>query len=351
QLLKNKFDRIIGELEDATRREMNNLDANQRLDQQKTPEELQEEEAQRKLAKSQDAEQQNAEKMEDIAKKMEKLFKDATRNGDIETDTMKKMAEALDSMKELAKEDLPEVEQKLGEAQDQKSTPEKTDKDLKEAIEKQKEALKKMQEAVKKANEANQNFEASTFVNRLKRAASDQDGIKAALVSALTGKESIAGATDKNIDPAKGRLLDELDLQQKRTSGDIRWIQEDLGHFHARTQKEIHKELLDEMKKENIDLALETLRQKLDLTNSFVPAAIAKRSADKLREWAKKLEGDKDGGGDGDGEGDGGSQEEKDFEFMLKVMRMVQTQQDIRARTRSLEQMLRSLNLRKQPNQ
>ena len=45
QLLKNKFDRIIGELEDATRREMNNLDTNERLDQQKTPEELQEEDA------------------------------------------------------------------------------------------------------------------------------------------------------------------------------------------------------------------------------------------------------------------------------------------------------------------
>ncbi|MDB4512553.1 hypothetical protein N9096_01110, partial [bacterium] len=72
--------------------------------------------------------------------------------------------------------------------------------------------------------------------------------------------------------------------------------------------------------------------------------------AEKLREWAKKLEGDKDGGGGGGEGGGGGSQEEKDFEFMLKVMRMVQTEQDIRSRTRSLEQMLRSLNLRKQPN-
>ena len=40
-----------------------------------------------------------------------------------------------------------------------------------------------------------------------------------------------------------------------------------------------------------------------------------------------------------------GGGEEKDFEFMLKVMRMVQAEQDIRGRTRSLEQMLRSMKL------
>ena len=356
QLLKNKFDRIIGELEDATRRGMNNLDANERLDQQKTPEELQEEDAQRELAKSQDAEQQNAEKMKDIAEKMEKLFKDATRNGDLDTDTMKKMAETLDSMKELAEEDLPEVEKKLSEAQDQKSTPEKTDKDLKEAIEKQKQALEKMQEAVKKANEASQNFEASTFVNRLKRAASEEDGISAAFRSAMLGEDKkaeipLTGGVPDSIDPIHRRLIKDLDLQQKRTTGDIRWIQEDLGHFHARTQKDIHKQVLDEMKESNIDVKLETLRQRINKNQSFLAAAGSKSLADTLREWASLLEGDKDGGGGGGEGGGGGDQEEKDFEFMLKVMRMVQTEQDIRARTRSLEQMLRSLNLRKQPNQ
>jgi hypothetical protein len=104
------------------------------------------------------------------------------------------------------------------------------------------------------------------------------------------------------------------------------------------------------MKDYNIDTMLETLRQEIGKNQSFTSAVRSKQLAEKLREWAKKLEGDKDGGGGG-GEGDGGgSQEEKDFEFMLKVMRMVQTEQDIRSRTRSLEQMLRSLNLRKQPN-
>ena len=45
--------------------------------------------------------------------------------------------------------------------------------------------------------------------------------------------------------------------------------------------------------------------------------------------WAEKLEGPKPDGNGGDGDGGSGGGEEKDFEFMLKVMRMVQAEQDI----------------------
>ena len=50
QLLKQRFDRLIGELEDAARREQNNLDTNERLDQLNKPEDLQNEENKEKLA-------------------------------------------------------------------------------------------------------------------------------------------------------------------------------------------------------------------------------------------------------------------------------------------------------------
>ena len=45
--------------------------------------------------------------MRDLAERMEELFKDAARNGDIDKETMKKMAESLKSMKELGQQDLP----------------------------------------------------------------------------------------------------------------------------------------------------------------------------------------------------------------------------------------------------
>ena len=358
QLLKQRFDRLIGELEDAARREQNNLDTNERLDQLNKPEDLQNEENKEKLAQQEDAEDQNAEKMEEITKKMEELFKDAARNKSIEKETMKKMADSLQNMKELAKQDLPEIEKKLNESQDNKSTPEKAKKDLQEAIEKQKEALKKMQETIKKANEANNNFEASTFINRLKRAASDEDGISNKLVSSLTGQKSEskkaatpllgAAAESDTFDPVFRRMIEMLGTQQRRTGSDVNWIQEDLANFYARTQKEIHKEIVDDMKKSEISLKLEGLQTRISKNRSFTAALEAKKWGAQLREWAKKLEGTPPDAAGGDGGGEGGANpEEKDFEFMLKVMRMVQAEQDIRSRTRSLEQLMRSVELRK----
>ena len=357
QLLKQRFDRLIGELEDAARREQNNLDTNERLDQLNKPEDLQNEENKEKLAQQEDAEDQNAEKMAEIAKKMEELFKDAARNKSIEKETMKKMADSLQNMKELAEQDLPEIEKKLNESQDNKSTPEKAKKDLQEAIEKQKEALEKMQETIEKANEANNNFEASTFINRLKRAASDEDGISSKFTSTLAGKSPeskkasspLAGADPESdkFDPVFRRMIETLTTQQRRTGSDVNWIQEDLANFYARTQKDIHKELVDSMKDFDIGLKLEALQSRIAKNRSFTAASQAQQLAAQLREWAKKLEGTPPEGGGGGGEGGGASPEEKDFEFMLKVMRMVQAEQDIRSRTRSLEQLMRSVELRK----
>ena len=347
QVIKKRFDRVISELEDAARKELNNLDENERLDKNNTAEELQSEEAKEQLSESEQKEAENAEKMKEIAKKMEEIFKDAARNGDLDQKTMKEMADALQNMKELGEKDMPEVEKKLGEAQDQKSTPEKTEKDLKEAIEKQKEALEKMQETIEKANQANENFEASTFVNRLKKSSADEGSIGNSLNSALTGKLAIVGAAPNSddIDPANQRLLGELSGQQRSVTNDVRWIQEDLERFYARTQKPIHKEVYENMAKSLIDEKLERLREKIQMNHTFTSRKLSKNWSDRLMSWAEKLEGPKPDGNGGGGEGGSSGGEEKDFEFMLKVMRMVQAEQDIRGRTRSLEQMLRSLKL------
>ncbi|MDA7608475.1 hypothetical protein N9168_04280 [Akkermansiaceae bacterium] len=347
QVIKKRFDRVISELEDAARKELNNLDENERLDKNNTAEELQSEEAKEQLAESEQKEAENAEKMKEIAKKMEAIFKDAARNGELDQKTMKEMADALQNMKELGGKDMPEVEKKLGEAQDQKSTPEKTEKDLKEAIEKQKEALEKMQETIEKANQANENFEASTFVNRLKKSSADEGSIGNSLNSALTGKLAIVGAAPNSddIDPANQRLLGELSGQQRSVTNDVRWIQEDLERFYARTQKPIHKEVYEDMAKSLIDEKLERLREKIQMNHTFTSRKLSKNWSDRLMSWAEKLEGPKPDGNGGGGDGGSGGGEEKDFEFMLKVMRMVQAEQDIRGRTRSLEQILRSLKL------
>ncbi len=338
QMLKGQFDRVIGELEDLARRETDLNDENQRLEKLEGPQ-LQEAPNRERLGTQKDAERENAERMRDLAQHMEQLFKDANRNGDIDKETMKRMAESMQSMQELGNQDMPKVEKKLGDAGDQRTTPEQSKQDVQKAVEEQQKVLEKMKKAIEQANEANRNFEASTFVNRLKKAASEQDGVAAALVDSF---DRTLGLRREELDPADLRKLDDLVRQHSQTASDVRWIQEDLGHFFARTQKTVHRDLLDAMRESKIDLALDDNRQRLGRNEGFRATDSARHWAGKLREWAKMLEDDKKQGGGGGGGGGGGNSEDEDFEFMLRVMRMVQSEQDLRARTRVLEQLRRS---------
>lgn len=340
QMLKSKFDRNITEFEDLARREQELLDENQRLE-RLSGEELQKEESKNHLSAQDQAESETKRRMDDLTKRMEDLMKDAARNGDIDKDTLKKMAESLKSMQELSQQDVPKVQEKLGDSQDQSNTPEKAQKDVAKAVEEQKKVVEKMQQAIDKANEANRQFEAGTFVNRLKKAAGEEDGIASVLINSF---DRILGARSNKLDPSDGRRLNDATTQQLNTASDVRWIQEDLAHFYARTQTESFKGILEEMKSSRIDIELEEVRLLLSANKSYTATEGTKKWAAKLTEWAKKLEGDKDKDGGGGGGGEGGqSPEDEDFEFMLRVMKLVQQEQDIRAQTRALEQLHRSV--------
>ena len=337
QMLKNKFDRNITEFEDLARREMELFDENQRLE-RLSGEELQTPENTKRLEVQEQAEAETQRRMEELTERMESLMKDAARNGDIEKDTLKKMAESLKSMQELSETDIPKVREKLGESQEQSNTPEKTQEDVAKAVEEQKKVVEKMQEAIDKANDANRQFEAGTFVNRLKKAAGEQNGIASSLIEAY---ERILGRKNSKLDPTDQRRLNEAVGQQANTAADVRWLQEDLGHYFARTSTESFKEILDEMRSSQIDIGLEEIRSLLSANHSFRATENSKKWADQLTAWAAKLEGEKDQDGGGGGGGGSPSPEDEDFEFMLRVMKLIQQEQDLRAQTRALEQLRR----------
>lgn len=347
QLIERRTKDAINRLEDLMRKEQENLDENKRLD-RKDGEELQKDENQEKLGKQENSELDNADRMKDLAEEMEDIFKEASRNGEIDTDTMKKLSETSQRMKEMAEKQMPDVAKKLQDSQNQRNTQEKTDKDVEDAVKKQEELLQEMQETIQKANEANRQLEAGTFVNRLKKAASDEEGIASSLIGALNrsadSENLIAGRTYEELDPTDQRLFLELYTQQDQTNSDVRWIQEDLGHFFSRTQKEAHKKLLDAMRDSAVDDHLDELKTEIKLAHAYLSLDQSKEWAAQLREWAKELENASDQGGGGGGGGGQQNSEDQDFEFMLKVMKMIQKEQDIRARTRSLEQLKRALD-------
>lgn len=355
QLLKSQFDRIINELEDLARKELNALDENERLEKLKG-EDLQTEEGKERLADQEKTEDENVRAMEELTKRMEQLMQDTARNESIDKETMKKMAEAMKSMQELSDKEMPEVSEQLQAAGEASNTPEKSKDDVKKAVEEQKEVVEKMNQALADAKDANKRFEASTFVTRLKKAAEEQNGIATGLIASLA---STIGMRKFEVDPSDKRKLVEVTKQLTLTSSDIRWIQEDLGHYYSRTNEDIFKQVVELMRDSKIsvneeknildvtiDIGLQKIHDKLESNQTFTAIETSKKTADKLNEWAALLEGalDDDAGGGGGGGGAPNSEDE-DFEFMLRVMKMIQQEQDLRSRTRVLEQLKRDANL------
>lgn len=345
QMLKNQFDRNIAELEEVARHELELYEENQRLERLEG-DELQLEDNQKRMNAQESGERQNTRRMEELTERMESLLQDAIRNGEIAKDTLKKTAEALATLQDLSQEAMPEVSDLLAEAQQPSNTPEKAQQDVQSAVEKQAEVLKKMEQAIAQATDANQDFEAGTFVNRLKKAAADQQTIASTLVE---GFSAMLGQTTAQLDPREQRRIDDASSQQSATASDIRWLQEDLSHYFARTDLAAFKQIYDAMRDSSIDQGLEQVRQRLAKSHAYQATEEATLWATRLTEWAALLEdANQEAGGDGGG-GGGGSPEDQDFEFMLRVMRMVQKQQDLRGQTRALEQLRRSSNSKMQP--
>jgi hypothetical protein len=152
----------------------------------------------------------------------------------------------------------------------------------------------------------------------------------------------------EQLDPAELGRLDDIARRQSETSSDVSWIQEDLGHFFTRTDKEVFGEIMRLMAESGISIGLQDVRLMIGRNHGFDAASEADTWAAKLREWASMLEDSGEAGGGGGG-GGGGSDPDEDFEFMLRVMRLVQQEQDIRARTRALETLRRSLETDREP--
>jgi len=337
--VKGLMDDTIAKLEDAMRAEQENSDENKRIEKDlKDPKKAAE--AKDKLPEQKNKELDNNEEIKKLAKELEKTFKEAAKNKSIDSKTLKEMADAMKSMQEMADKDMPEIAGDLDQAQDKKNSEEKTKEDLKKAIEKQEKLLDKMKETAKKAEKAKEKLEAGTFVNRLKQAASDEESIAQSIIS---DANDILGLHYGELDPVFKRLVQALFLQQEQATSDVRWILEDLSFFHARTQKPEHKNILDKMRAAKITETLTAIEKEIELQRTGNAMRESMETAKKLRDWAKELEDAKEQGAGGGGGGGGGGSEDKDFEFMLKVMRMIQTEQRLRSKTRALEQTKRDV--------
>ncbi len=353
QMIRTELDRISGELEGMVRRMDAMTDEVKRL-QELSPEDFNAAETGDRLNALADEEQANRRELEDMIRRAEDLFKEAARNSQIDPAGMKEFMKGIAKLKPISPGNMLQAQKNFRKAAEkhsqqssqngQQNSSEQSNEDMKEAAEAHEQAAEDMKDAMSQLNKASQDMEASTFVSRLRQAAIKEDTIAGALANKI---RAIVGLTMEELDPSFRRELNAIAELQNASTEDIQWILEDLNYYKSRTESQIYGDLYNQME-------AFSLREKLDAVHGNILKSITAKSIDEsrayatvLRHWAQLIDDyqNEQGGsqGGGGGAGGGGGEEDKslsdsDFEFMLKVLRMIQQEQDLRMRTRAAEQ-------------
>ncbi|MCD8272767.1 hypothetical protein [Akkermansia sp.] len=337
QMIRNELERITSELEGMIRRMDAMADEAKRLKGMESGE-LKNAESQERLHALADEEQASRRELGDLLNRSESLFKEASRNSQIDPAGMKEFMKGISMLKPIPGGPMKKAQKQFRDSASENRSEQERRKDLNDGENSHSEATQALKDAMNQLSKSAQDMEASTFVARLKQAASKEDSIAHALAGQIN---TIAGMTMEELDPSSRREMETIATLQNASTQDIGWILEDLSYYKSRTGERIYSDLYNQMN-------AFSLREKLDLVHGNILNAITARSIDEsrlyastLRHWAKLIDDYKKSRGGGGGGGGGGGQSsisDAEFEFMLKIIRMIQQEQDIRMRTRAAEQ-------------
>ena len=336
QMIRNELERIASELEGMIRRMDAMTDEAKRL---KSMEEkdLKNAEVQERLHALADEEQVNRRELSDLLNRSEELFKEASRNSQIDPSGMKEFMKGISMLKPIPNGPMKKAQKQFRSSASENGSPSQSRKELNEGESSHSDATQALKDAMEQLSRSAQEMEASTFVARLKQAAAKEDSIANALGGQLN---IIVGMTMDELDPSTRREMETIATLQNASTQDIGWIQEDLNYYKSRTGERIYNDLYNQMNAFSV-------REKLDTVHGNILNAVTGQSIDEsrlyastLRHWAKLIDDYKksrSSGGGGGGGGDSASISDAEFEFMLKIIRMIQQEQDLRMRTRGAE--------------
>ncbi len=336
QMIRAGLERMATEIEELTQREQALSDETAQL-LKKNQEELLSPEIREQLKELAAAEAENADRLRELLEKMDELFQKALRNDQIDAAAMRPFHDAREILGELPDHSQKQAQEALKQASRNNNTPEKTRQELEKAGEKQQQSLKEMNSALQKLSQATKNMEEGTFIARLKKASDKQREISDSIQGALP--ESV-GLIPEELDSKIRQMLGLQTAQQKTLTRDVRWIADDLSGFFLRSKDPLHGQVSAEMQSFFLDQNMDALSVEITDNHGAIVINTAQRFAALFLKWAgmmEKAQKETSSGGGGDGSGNDDSMSESDFDFMLKVMKMIQTQLDIRSRTRAIE--------------
>jgi len=335
RLVQERLERIMAEVEDLIRREKESLNKNEKIS-KLDDKEIAKKKTTDKITEQKQREQREKRDTEKMVAEGMKLLKEAIRNKKFPDKTISEWTKMMEQLQKLSQQEMKDIVSSLQKAQNQQQQQQQQQRreDMEKTAKAQEEMIKKMQEMVKKMDDSMKNLTVENFVNRLKKEAENENKISSNLKNMM---KDIVGLSPENMPAKLKEKYNEQITSQKSVTRNATDIRNELMAFFARTRVEKYKSVFDDMEKEKMDDALKKLEENLVENKSGSAMTDSGKMAANFKKWADMLgKGDnkKQGGGGGQG---GGKDGEVDMELLLAMIRMIQGEQNIRNKTRSLE--------------
>lgn len=328
EMIKNQLDHIISSIENI----LHNMETlSDEMDSLKnlSDQELGTPENKEKLQSLADEEAKFMEQLKKMQSKGEELFKQASRNKEINPQSMKNMMEGFQMLQNATDNKMEKARSEFKKAADKQKD---SQKNLNDGSQAHDEAKKELQSVIDIFSEASRNLEAASFAARIKQAMDQESDIIHNLASTLA---SALGKYKEELKNTQIKNLQEISSLQKNNLKLLAWVIEELNHYRKRAPESVYETLYEDMVKSNIISTLEQTSDKIDTAHIGSSIELASEARELLRKWFFSLVGENNE--EGKGEGEGATLSDDDIEFLLKVMYIIQQQRDIRAKTRSIE--------------
>ncbi|MFO1492963.1 MAG: hypothetical protein U1F87_19115, partial [Kiritimatiellia bacterium] len=328
KMIQERMEALMAQIEEAARAEEDTMQENQTLALKKDAQLADAASADRLKANAQ-AEARNAERVKSLAETAKDIMKDAMRNKDIAESTVGNLNKMSDALKQVASGPMSKARQSL---QTASNSPQQRQQNTSDAAEQEKKAVDELRKLEQKMNRNIENMMAMSFVNRLRKAASEQDAVSTGLRSMLV---DVIGLETNALSEVQSRNVQALTTRHGANRKHAGYVQDDLSGFYNRTRKEVYNTIHEGMVKEK-------MTERLDGLTGSIQANVTARAAQgtavwkvKFTEWADLLEEEAK---KNQGKPPEGEPQEVDMETLIALMRARVKEEAIREQTRAAEE-------------
>ena len=329
KLIQDRLDRIMAKLEDLIRREKESLAKSDKIN-KLNDKELKKQNATDKITDQKMRESSESRELKRMVAEGMKMMKEALRNRKFPDKTLSEWTKMLEQMKNMSDQEMKDLVSSLRNAQSNKQRR----KDLQKSMEAQQKMIAKMKKILEKMDDSLKSLTVDNFVNRLRKEGKKENAISGNMKKMM--KDIVGLHVDEIPKEFKKQYFEQI-ATHKSVTKNAREIKAELTAFFARTRIEKYKKVVDAMEASKMEKSLISLAKSLDANHAGASMINSKKLADNFNKWADIIgkSGDKKSG---QGGGKGGGEGEIDMEVLLAMLRMIQGEQNVRDKTRALEQ-------------